>query len=494
MSCAQINPKPQKPTDEANTSTSTMANQSPSPRKGFLKRMLPHSLFGRAVLIMFTPLVLLQLIASHIFFGRHWNAVTSRLTNAVAAEIGMVTERIAPMLQPLSSDLDQVDRSSDLENKMVEQNRAAQVRQILRSAEERFEMVINYLPGQRLDHLSGSPWDSKLAAKLRDYLDHHTGHPSSIHVFVPDEWIEARIQLDSGVLRVFIPMRRLFTSTGFIFFLWLTGSSIVLYGIAIIFLRNQISPIRRLAVAAERFGKGQELTGFKPSGATEVRQAAAAFLIMRDRIRRQITQRTEMLAGVSHDLRTPLTRMKLSLAMMERQTEDVIELKNTVIEMEQMVEGYLAFARGAEGHAVELCDLGSIIEELATACFAPGQCLELSLDRNLTARIQPLNMRRCLRNLMENARRYALHVWIQAQRTEDKIIIQIHDDGPGIALEHREDVFRPFMRLEASRNIETGGVGLGLSIARDIARSHGGELTLEDSTKGSLCAKLCLPV
>jgi two-component system osmolarity sensor histidine kinase EnvZ len=283
------------------------------------------------------------------------------------------------------------------------------------------------------------------------------------------------------------------SSTTYIFVMWMIGTSLVLLAIAILFLRNQVRPIRRLAVAAEAFGKGRDDAYLKPEGATEVRAAATAFLRMRQRIQRQIRQRIEMLAGVSHDLRTPLTRMKLELAMLGND-EGVAALKADVSEMEHMVEGYLDFARGQDAEVAVETDLGVILDDVVSNVRRQGGTIGYSADGDLSIPIRPNAFKRCITNLVENARRHAKNVVLRAVRTPDTIDITIDDDGPGIPEENREDVFRPFVRLDESRNPETGGSGLGLTIARDIVRTHGGELILDEAPTGGLRALVRLPI
>jgi two-component system osmolarity sensor histidine kinase EnvZ len=289
------------------------------------------------------------------------------------------------------------------------------------------------------------------------------------------------------------PRRRLFSSTTYIVILWMVGTSLALLAVATIFMRNQVRPIRRLATAADEFGKGRDSDDFRIEGASEVRQAAAAFNLMRDRIRRQLSQRTEMLAGVSHDLRTPLTRMKLALAMMG-DGPDVADLKGDVSEMERMVGGYLAFAKG-EGRepAVEI-DLSELLHEVVGAALREGANIQLDAEEDLRLTLRPEAMRRCLTNLIGNAQRHAKSIWVAAAYHGDAVEITIDDDGSGIPPDKREEVFRPFYRIDSSRNPETGGIGLGLTIARDVMRSHGGELTLSESPQGGLRASLRLPV
>jgi len=294
-------------------------------------------------------------------------------------------------------------------------------------------------------------------------------------------------------LHVITSRKRLFSSTTYIFIMWMVGSSIVLLAVAIYFLRNQMRPIRRLAVAADSFGKGRDVVDFKPEGAREVRQAAAAFIAMRERIRRQITQRTEMLAGVSHDLRTPLTRMRLQLAMLG-EGEDIASLKADIAEMEKMIEAYLDFAKGEGPETPTPTDLSSLLAEVVASGRRNGGDIALTSNGDLTVPVRRNALKRCFSNLVENALRHGEHVTIAAERRGDVVEVAIDDDGPGIPEADREAVFRAFHRLDASRNFETGGVGLGLAIARDVVRGHGGDVLLSTSEAGGLRALVRLPV
>jgi two-component system osmolarity sensor histidine kinase EnvZ len=257
-------------------------------------------------------------------------------------------------------------------------------------------------------------------------------------------------------------------------------------------MRNQVRSLRRLAAAAEAFGKGRDMPHFRPEGAIEVRQAAAAFLVMRERIQRQITQRTEMLAGVSHDLRTPLTRMKLELELLG-DSEDVVGLKADIVEMEQMIEGYLSFARGEGNEAPLVTDIVASLEDAVATARRDGSRISLAAPAELHIPVRRDAFRRCIMNLIGNAVRYGGGVWVSLEPKRRSVEILVDDDGPGIPEAMRETVFRPFHRLESSRNMETGGVGLGLTIARDIMRGHGGDLVLEASPHGGLRARMILP-
>jgi len=272
----------------------------------------------------------------------------------------------------------------------------------------------------------------------------------------------------------------------------MVGSSLVLLAVAIVFLRNQVKSLRRLAAAADGFGKGRPVPFFKIEGAVEIRQAALAFMTMRDRIQRQIRQRTQMLAGVSHDLRTPLTRMKLALELLGNDPA-VEELKSDVAEMEHMVHGYLDFARGEGTEEAVETDVSLLLEDVAAAMRRAGTPLSVSAGPEYVMPVRPNALRRCLGNLIANARRHGSHVWLTSGVVTDGIDIVVDDDGPGIPPADRGRVFRPFVRLDASRNPSTGGVGLGLTIARDVARSHGGDVRLETSPQGGLRARVHLP-
>jgi two-component system osmolarity sensor histidine kinase EnvZ len=295
------------------------------------------------------------------------------------------------------------------------------------------------------------------------------------------------------VLTTVTTRKRLFSPTTYIFTLWMVGSSLVLVAVATIFMRNQVRPIRRLAAAANSFGKGRDVPHFRPAGAAEVRQAAQAFIEMRDRIKRQIEQRTEMLAGVSHDLRTPLTRMKLELAMLGDSAE-IDELKADVEEMEKMVDGYLAFARGEGAAAPEPADISAVLEQVVASARKEGARIDLHTEEHLVLPVRLDAIRRCFTNLVLNAVRYGKHVQVRAGRRADAVEVLVDDDGPGIPADQREAVFRAFFRLDPSRNIETGGVGLGLTIARDVVRAHGGDILLDQSPLGGLRARLRLPL
>jgi two-component system osmolarity sensor histidine kinase EnvZ len=305
--------------------------------------------------------------------------------------------------------------------------------------------------------------------------------------------VEIRIQLDNNVMRVFAPRSSAYASNSEIFLMWMVGTSIVLLTVAILFLRNQIRPILRLADAAEAFGKGREAANFRPRGAREVRRAAAAFVEMKTRIERAIEQRTAMLAGVSHDLRTILTRFKLELALIGESPE-IEALRKDVDEMERMLEAYLAFARGDLGEPSAPTDMAAFLDELRSDAERHGHKTSVEFHGAPVVTVKPAAFKRCLGNLVNNAARYAPSIAITGHRDHRWLTVTVDDDGPGIPIAMREEVFKPFLRLDDARNQNEGGTGLGLAIARDIARSHGGDIVLGDSPLGGLRATVRVPV
>lgn len=444
-----------------------IAPTSPRPR-GLLSAVMPRSLMGRALVILITPMLLVQIISTYIFFDRHWDTMTRRLAYAVAGEVALLA--------------DLVEGAPD----------AAALPDILSGVSDKLDLVATVEVGASLTNGDHPAWQSTLADTLGYELAQKLGRRFVMVSYIPDEWIEIRVETEPGILSILTPQRRLFSSTAYVFILWLIGSSCVLFAVAMLFMRNQIRPIHRLAIAAERLGRGLDVPNFRPSGAVEVRSAAAAFLIMHERIKRQVAQRTEMLAGVSHDLRTPLTRMKLQLALLG-DGPDVEELHRDVAEMERMIDGYLAFARGEGSEQPARVDVDILVNDLARDARRQGVDVEARTTDVGPVTVRADALKRALANLVANAGKFAPHVWLTAGRRDGMVEFLVEDDGPGIPEDQREAVFRPFHRLDASRNQATGGVGLGLTIARDVARAHGGDLTLHESPRGGLRARLRVP-
>jgi two-component system osmolarity sensor histidine kinase EnvZ len=441
-----------------------------------IERVMPATLMARVSLTILVPLILVQIISTYVFYDNHLATVTERLQSDLAGDLAAI-----------STAYDDFTDASARER-------------LATTAERTLGMTVTFQPDARL------PDDPNVVRNLADadngverMVWETLGRPFLVdrYRFRRDRLVSVRIQQNDGVLSVLVARRRVFDSIStLIFVVWMTGSSILLFGVATVYLRNQVAAVRRLARAADLFGKGREVQDFPAGGAFEVRQAGRAFNLMRDRIQRQITQRTEMLAGVSHDLRTPLTRMKLQLAMMTgASAEDAAALRDDVVEMERMLEAYLAFARGDGAETAQPTNLAELLVDVVARFRREGADIALDIG-NLPGRIplKPIALGRCLGNLIANAVRYGRHIAVTAAHVGGFIQIDVDDDGPGIPLAKREEAFRAFHRLEPSRNPKTGGIGLGLTIARDLVRGMGGDIALGDSPLGGLRATLRIPV
>ncbi|MEN3931255.1 ATP-binding protein [Microvirga sp. W0021] len=429
---------------------------------------MPKGLYARSLIIIIAPMVLLQSVIAYVFMERHWQTVTQRLSAAVTADIAALIDIYQSY--PQDADLDTLSRI----------------------ASQRLQLDVDILQETQLPPASPRPFFSILDEALSDELSKQILYPFWIDTVGRSNLIEIRVQLDDKTsMRVLARRSQAYASNSHIFLVWMAGSSLVLIGVAIIFLRNQIRPILRLAEAAESFGKGQDID-FRPRGAREVRQAGHAFLEMRRRIERNIEQRTAMLNGVSHDLRTILTRFRLSLELFPPGLE-VEDLQRDVEEMNRMLEGYLAFARGDSGEQASTADLKGLLEEIRADSERHGHTTTLEIIGDPTITVRKDAFRRMLHNLVSNAGRHGQKVMISANHETRWLIVHIDDDGPGLPADMREEVFKPFVRLDEARNQDEGGSGLGLAIARDIARSHGGDIILGDSPIGGLRATVRLP-
>ena len=434
-----------------------------------LNSVMPKGLYARALLIIILPMVILQSVVAFVFMERHWNFVTQRLSAAVVQDIGALIE----VYRGYPQDADQT--------------------QIRRIAQERLGLVVDFLPLSEMPPPGPKPFFSLLDQALSEEMRKQIARPFWIDTVGKSALVEVRVQLDNTVMRVFARRSAAYASNSEIFLIWMVGTSVVLITVAIIFLRNQIKPILRLADAAEAFGKGRDAPNFRPRGAREVRRAAQAFIEMKTRVERAIEQRTTMLAGVSHDLRTVLTRFKLELALIDESPE-VEAMKKDVDEMARMLEAYLAFARGDLGEVSAPTDMAAFLDELKLDAERNGHKASVVFHGPPIVTVRPAAFKRCLANLVSNAARFAPSIEITGHRDHRYLTVTVDDDGPGIAPELREDVFKPFLRLDDARNQDEGGTGLGLAIARDIARSHGGEITLGDSPLGGLRATVRVPV
>ena len=436
---------------------------------GWIKSKMPAGLYPRSLLIIIAPMVILQSVVAFVFMERHWNTVTRRLSAAVTQDISGLIDIYRTYPQDPGNT------------------------QIRRIAQQRFGLVVDFLPVSEMPPPGPKPFFSLLDQTLSDEIRRQIGRPYWLDTVGRSSIVEIRIQLDNAVMRVFARRSAAYASNSEIFLFWMVGTSLVLLAVAILFLRNQIKPIQRLADAAESFGKGREVPNFRPRGATEVRRAAHAFIEMKSRVERAIEQRTTMLAGVSHDLRTVLTRFKLELALLQDSGE-AEAMNKDVDEMSRMLEAYLAFARGDAGEQSASTDMAALLEQLKADAERDGRNVTVAFRGTPIVTVRPNAFKRCLANLVSNAARYGKSISITGQRDHRWLIVTVDDDGPGIPSGMREDVFKPFLRLDDARNQDEGGTGLGLAIARDIARSHGGDITLGESALGGLRATVRVPV
>ncbi len=436
----------------------------------FLERHMPQGLYYRSLIILIAPIVLLQTIMAGIILERHWDNVTKALGRSLAREVGLVT--------------DLYDKSDKSESA---------IREIERIATERLKFELQITRGDQLPPPITRALYSLVDDKMTKYLERETGRPFWIDSSAQDGKVEIRVEAEKGLIfRILIDEDRASAPGTQMLLLLMLISSLVLLLIAVLFLRKQIAPIVELAKVAQSFGMGREVPRFNPRGAAEVRQAGLAFIDMKSRISRHVEQRTAMLAGVSHDLRTILTRFKLELAFLGDGPK-VKPLKEDVEEMQRMLEAYMAFVRGDGGETTEEVNLLQVSNSVASA-IGRGKSL-VSLDvQDIDVKLKPNAFRRLISNLMGNAVRYAGHVRVQGKVENKLLTFLVDDDGPGIPAESREDAFRPFVRLDHARNLDETGTGLGLAIALDIAHAHGGEITLGDSPMGGLRAVVQIPV
>ena len=435
----------------------------------WIKRQMPKTLFGRSLLIIVLPVAIMQIAVTYVFFDAHWQTVTSRLSEGLAGDVAWAVESY------------QDDPS------------AASFAKISKRAEDSMGLSVALQPGRtlpdRTHHALFAPIDQSMQQALSKRLD----QPFWFDTVRYPAYVDIRVAVPGGVMRILAPRDRAFATQGHIFVLWMTVATVLLTAIAILFIRNQVRAIERLANAAEAFGRGADVEAFKPQGAREVRRAASAFLDMRGRIQRHIDQRTTLLASVSHDLRTPLTRLKLALALNEPSKRNDA-MKADLAEMEHMIDEYLAFARGEGGEAAETVHLRALLEQVSEGALRAGAQVAVAADPELTASVRPNALKRALSNLIMNAAVHGEHVEVAAQvRAQGGVEIMVDDDGPGIPEDRYEEAFKAFGRLDEARNQNEKGVGLGLAIARDVARGHGGDITLSRSPLGGLRAVVRLP-
>lgn len=436
--------------------------------------VLPKGLYARALIIIIAPIVVLEGVVAFVFMERHWQAVTRRLSEATARDIAALIDIY-----------EQYPKKDDYG-------------QLIEMARDRLNLSMQILPPGDLPAPRPKPFFALLDRALSDEIRRQVRRPFWIDTVGQSRHVEIRVKHKNAILRFVATRSQTYASNSHIFLLWMIGSSVILLTVAILFLRNQIRPILRLAEAADAFGKGRKVPeDFRPRGAREVRQAATAFLEMRDRITTHVEQRTTMLAGVSHDLRTILTRFKLELALLG-ETDEAQSLQADVREMQNMLEDYLAFAKGDGGEESASTNLRELLEEIQDETQVYGTPIDLKFRKRKGDIVLPLKrqaFKRAITNLVSNAMRFGDQVLIRAAVEGQWVRIEVDDNGPGIPPEERANVFKPFYRLDnAARNQDEGNTGLGLAIARDIAKSHGGDITLGESSMGGLRAIISVPL
>ena len=436
------------------------------------KKILPKSLFGRMFAIIFIPMLLVQCFTIFFFYERHWDSVTRQMASSLTGEIYYIVDTAG-----YDFDISSLDDLSII-------------------AKTYFDFQILFLVDQKIDNNIENIPQNYTERAFNEALKQKINYPWMSNITTKEDTIHVDVELKKGILRIFANKKKIFSSTSWLFLGWTLGSSIVMLIIALMFLKGQIRPIRQLAYEARRIGQGKETTDWQLSGAREVRLAGRAFKALKHKINRQLSERTSMLAGVSHDLKTPLTRMKLQLAMMKKSKFKETFGQN-ISELENMIGEYLSYAKGeaqekTTSQSIEVI-LKNIIKKYRN--ISSKKIYFYSSTKNLPKiHIKLQAIQRVFENIIKNSLDYSNQVKIRVKHRNEQIFIFFDDDGPGIEPEHRIEVLKPFFRLERSRNKSTGGTGLGLAIANDIILSHGGELSLEDSPLGGLRIRLKLPL
>jgi len=432
----------------------------------FIKKILPKRLFYRSLIIVATPLILLQIIITVVFFDSLWIKANKGMTSSLVSEIKTLYDVYT------NPNMGQKQTIIDLYNK-------------------NFDFIISFKKNTSLPSLTKERWYSPMDRSLRRELKPIFGNAYWFDTISFKNGVELRIKHKNGFLQIFFPKKKIAPSSARIFALWITLPGLLLILIAILFLKNQTRPIVNLAKAAEKFGKGEYIKEFKPSGAKEIRQAAYEFDKMRKRITIHLNQRSEMLSGISHDLRTPLTRLKLQLAFLKQQ-DLAKKMSDDIEEMERMLNEYLEFSRHQKNEETEKININNIITEVIKKYV--NKKIDKKLDADLEINIRPNSIKRCLINLIDNGFSYGKKVTISSNKSNSNLLIFVDDDGPGIDISEYQNVMKPFYRIDKSRGQNKSGVGLGLSIANDIIRAHGGNIALDRGPLNGLRVKISLPL
>ena len=428
------------------------------------KKIIPSSLLGRSLIIVFAPILILVVLTTFIFYQTSWSIISKRLAQSVVADINVIV-------------------------KLIDQNLKPEAIQI---AKQDFKMDVIYKKDTDLNPLSFRPQRGILTRRLQQSLE-ELERPFFYDLSNLEKGAAIAIQLNNDLLIISVHKDRLYNESAFVFLLWMFFASLILLLLSYLFMKGQIRPLKRLAIIAETFGRGLDAPELKGSGSLEIRQTTNAFNQMRTRIKRFIKQRTDMLAGVSHDLRTPLTRMKLQLSLM-KDDDAKKELEYDIKEMTAMLNSYVSFVRGETPETIENIQLNNLIKNICQNLDREKYEITETYSRKIDTSGRPLQIKRAIQNILDNARRYASKIQIDVSANNDECFISISDNGPGIPEKNYEDVFKPFFTLDPSRNKMKGESGLGMTISRDIIRSHGGDIKLSPSSIGGLKTVINLPI
>jgi len=428
------------------------------------KKIIPSSLLGRSLIIVFAPILILVVLTTFIFYQTSWSIISKRLAQSVVADINVIV-------------------------KLIDQNLKPEAIQI---AKNDFKMDVIYKKDTDLNPLSFRPQRGILPRRLQQSLE-ELERPFFYDLSNLEKGAAIAIQLNNDLLIISVHKDRLYNESAFVFLLWMFFASLILLLLSYLFMKGQIRPLKRLAIIAETFGRGLDAPELKGSGSLEIRQTTNAFNQMRTRIKRFLKQRTDMLAGVSHDLRTPLTRMKLQLSLM-KDDDAKKELEYDIKEMTAMLNSYVSFVRGETPETIENIQLNNLIKNICQNLDREKYEITETYSRKIDTSGRPLQIKRAIQNILDNARRYASKIQIDVSTNNDECFISISDNGPGIPEKNYEDVFKPFFTLDPSRNKMKGESGLGMTISRDIIRSHGGDIKLSPSSIGGLKTVINLPI
>ena len=428
------------------------------------KKIIPSSLLGRSLIIVFAPILILVVLTTFVFYQTSWSIISKRLAQSVVADINVIV-------------------------KLIDQNLKPEAIQI---AKKDFKMDVIYKKDTDLNPLSFRPQRGILPRRLQQSLE-ELERPFFYDLSNLEKGAAIAIQLNNDLLIISVHKDRLYNESAFVFLLWMFFASLILLLLSYLFMKGQIRPLKRLAIIAETFGRGLDAPELKGSGSLEIRQTTNAFNQMRTRIKRFLKQRTDMLAGVSHDLRTPLTRMKLQLSLM-KDDDAKKELEYDIKEMTAMLNSYVSFVRGETPETIENIQLNNLIKNICQNLDREKYEITETYSRKIDTSGRPLQIKRAIQNILDNARRYASKIQIDVSANNDECFISISDNGPGIPEKNYEDVFKPFFTLDPSRNKMKGESGLGMTISRDIIRSHGGDIKLSPSSIGGLKTVINLPI